>query len=113
MKTEGRVRSRPCTSCNQHFRHKEMLWAFDCFGNPAIGCHSRRGIWYGLRKPDWPLTDEEPGNPVSLSEPARTEEFRLEEPILVWTSAAAPGVPPICDDCVAARDFDGELDDVV
>ena len=93
MKTEGRVRSRPCMSCNQHFRHKEMLWAFDCFGNPAIGCHSRRGIWYGLFEDD--------------------QEFRLEEPILVWTSAAAPGAPPICDDCVAARDFDGELDDVV
>ena len=30
-----------------------------------------------LRKPDGPLTDEEPGNAVSLSEPARTEDLKF------------------------------------
>ena len=30
-----------------------------------------------LRKPDGVLTDEEPGNPVSLSEPARTDDLKF------------------------------------
>ena len=94
MKTRERVVSRPCIICHKHFRHREIKWAFDCFGSPAVGCHSRRGIWYGFDTED-------------------DREFRLEEPVLLWTSASGPGAPPICDDCVAAKDFDGEPDDVV
>lgn len=77
-----RTQTEQCQTCGDAFRHEQRLWAVDCDGNIAVGCHSRRGIWYG-------------GDGM----------VRLELPQMVWTSALCPGEPPVCDDCIARREF--------
>mgnify|MGYP003654002535 CR=1 FL=1 len=77
-----RVVDELCSECGETFLHQQRLWAIDCDGNIAVGRHRKKGLWYG-------------GDGMML----------LEMPTMVWTTAVSPGAEPVCDDCIAHREF--------